>query len=124
MKKYAKIIDEKTNEVQVGAGCSDEYYKEIGMTKMEVEQSYNGLWYVKGYAPEESEDDKQIRVRAIKNSYLNFTDYTQLPDSPFTSVEKKQYADYREYLRNYTKNENWWESEPDTFEEWKKTIDF
>lgn len=51
MKKYAMIINEETKEVEVGVGCPDEYYVEIGMTEMEVEQAYNGRWYVAGYAP-------------------------------------------------------------------------
>lgn len=51
MEKYAKIIDEQTKEVQIGVGVNDEYYKEIGMTLMDVEQGYNGNWYVVGFAP-------------------------------------------------------------------------
>jgi hypothetical protein len=49
--RYARIMNEETKEIQVGVGCPDEYYIEIGMTEMEVEQAYNGLWYVAGYAP-------------------------------------------------------------------------
>jgi hypothetical protein len=55
MEKYAKIKDEKTKEVQIGVGCSDEYYVEIGMSLMEVEQAYNNNWYVQGFAPVEPE---------------------------------------------------------------------
>lgn len=51
MEKYAKIIDEQTKEVQIGVGVNDEYYKEIGMALMDVEQAYNGNWYVNGFAP-------------------------------------------------------------------------
>lgn len=51
MKKYAKIIDENTKMVQVGVGCPDSYYIEIGMTLMDVEEAYDGNWYVSGYAP-------------------------------------------------------------------------
>lgn len=47
----AKIIDELTHKVIVGAGENTQYYISIGMTEMEVEQSYNGSWYVKGFAP-------------------------------------------------------------------------
>ena len=121
MKKYAKIIDNKTKEVQVGAGCSDEYYKEIGMTLMDVEQAYNSNWYVEGYAPkyEPTEDELKQRVRSVRNGYLKDTDFTQLNDAPFTSEEKLQYAQYRQYLRDYTEGENWWLSNPKTFEEWK-----
>ena len=51
MLKYAKIINEETKEVQVGLGTNSAFYQSIGMTEMEVEQAYNGSWYVKGYAP-------------------------------------------------------------------------
>lgn len=121
MKKYAKIIDEQTKEVQVGVGVNDEYYIEIGMTLMDVEQAYNSNWYVEGYAPkyEPTEDELKERVRSLRNEYLKDTDFTQLPDAPFTAEEKAQYADYREYLRNYTETEEWWLENPKTFEEWK-----
>jgi hypothetical protein len=122
MKKYAKIIDNKTKEVQIGVGCPDEYYIEIGMTLMDVEQAYNGAWYVLGYAPAEpepTEDEMKESVRRIRNGYLKDTDFTQLNDAPFTSEEKLQYAQYRQYLRDYTEGENWWLSNPKTFEEWK-----
>lgn len=121
MKKYAKIINNKTKEVQIGVGCSDEYYIEIGMTLMDVEQAYNGLWYVEGYAPEKpepTEDEKKQSVRGVRNQYLKDTDFTQLQDAPFTVEEKVTYADYRQYLRDYTTQENWWEQNPKTFDEW------
>lgn len=50
--RYARIINEETQEVQVGVGCPVEYYVEIGMVEMEVEQAYNSNWYVAGHAPE------------------------------------------------------------------------
>lgn len=48
---YAQIIDEITKEVSVGVGTAVEFYKSIGMTEMDVEQGYDGKWYVAGYAP-------------------------------------------------------------------------
>lgn len=67
MIKYARIINEETKEVQVGVGCPDKYYIEIGMTEMEVEQAYNSNWYVAGYAPEKPADpeptNEDIRLR-------------------------------------------------------------
>jgi hypothetical protein len=121
MKKYAKIIDNKTKEVQVGAGCSDEYYQEIGMTLMDVEQAYTGDWYVKGYAPQynPTEDELKTNVRRVRNEYLQYYDFTQLVDAPFTDEEKAVYSEYRQYLRDYTEGESWWLSNPKTFEEWK-----
>ncbi|MBP5160624.1 MAG: hypothetical protein ILP11_01040 [Alphaproteobacteria bacterium] len=52
MKKYAKIINEETKQCDVGLGTDTEYYISEGMTEMDVEQAYNGEWYVEGYAPE------------------------------------------------------------------------
>lgn len=122
MKKYAKIIDNKTKEVQIGVGCPDEYYIEIGMNLMDVEQAYNGAWYVLGYAPakpEPTEDEMKESVRSVRNGYLKDTDFTQLNDAPFTTEEMAQYAGYRQYLRGYTDTADWWLQNPKTFEEWK-----
>ena len=70
MKKYAKIIDEETKLCEVGLGTDEEYYKSIGMTEMDVEQAYNGNWYIAGYAPEEpaptEEEQRQKRAEAYR----------------------------------------------------------
>ena len=69
--RYAKIIDEQTKEVQVGVGCLDEYYIEIGMTLMDVDLAYNGKYYVAGYAPAKPKptvDEKKEAVRAVRDS--------------------------------------------------------
>lgn len=58
---FAKIINEQTKEVQIVAG--QKMISITGATEMEVEQAYNGKWYVKGYAPEEPKEEvvkKQI----------------------------------------------------------------
>ena len=52
MKKYAKIINEKTKSCEVGLGTNSAFYQSIGMTEMEVEQAYDGSWYLVGFAPE------------------------------------------------------------------------
>lgn len=52
MLKYAKISNTTTKECMVGLGTDSEYYKSIGMTLQDVEEAYNGNWYLKGYAPE------------------------------------------------------------------------
>lgn len=50
---YAKIIDEKTRACIVGTGTNVAYYISLGMSEMDVERGYDGLWYEKGYAPSE-----------------------------------------------------------------------
>ena len=61
MIRYAMIDDEATKRVTYGLGTDTEFYQSIGMTEMEIEQSdVDGLWYVSGYAPMKSEEEKQL----------------------------------------------------------------
>lgn len=87
MIKYARIINEETKEVQVGVGCPDEYYVEIGMTKMEVEQAYNGNWYVAGYAPVLPEPTIEEKNEAIKQTRANL--YAELIDPLHAEKQRK-----------------------------------
>ena len=68
MIKYAKIINEETKQCEVGIGTNVEFYKSIGMTEMEVEQAYNGDWYIKGFAPEEPIAEKNEKIRAERQA--------------------------------------------------------
>lgn len=50
-KMWATVIDSKTKMCKVGLGTDETLYKKLGMKLMDVEQSVNGNYYVKGYAP-------------------------------------------------------------------------
>ena len=78
MKKYAKIINEETKACEVGLGTNSAFYKSIGMSEMDVEQAYNGQWYVKGYAPVQPEPtiDEQNAVISDKRA----SEYARLID--------------------------------------------
>ena len=67
MLKYAKIINEETKQCEVGIGTNITFYKSIGMVEMEVEQAYNGHWFLKGYTPLKPEptDEEQKQKRAV-----------------------------------------------------------
>ena len=65
MKKYAKIVNEETKACEVGLGTNSAFYQSIGMIEMEVEQAYDGQWYVKGFAPEKPEPAKE-EIRATR----------------------------------------------------------
>ena len=118
MKKYAKIINEETKQVSVGTGTNVEFYKSVGMSEMEVEQAYDGSWYLKGYAPEKPTEQKEAEVRQVRNQYLKQTDEFMIVDYPITSTQKAKYKQYRAYLRDYTLTEDWFEHEPMSFDEW------
>ena len=115
---YAKIINNETKQCEVGLGTNSAFYKSIGMTEIEVEQAYDGSWYVKGFAPEKPVEELQAQVRAVRNQYLEQTDKYMITDYPITDEERGLYRQYRVYLRDYTLSENWWESNPLKFEEW------
>ena len=69
MLKYAKIINEETKQCEVGTGTNSAYYQSIGMVEMEVEQAYDGSWYVKGYAPVKPEPTKEEQQKARAEAY-------------------------------------------------------
>ena len=75
MKVYAQIIDEETKQVNIGTGTNTTFYKSIGMTEMEVEQAYNGSYYLKGYAPtqnlDELKSDKLSELTTITSKFDN-----------------------------------------------------
>ena len=66
MKKYAKVVNEETKLCEVGVGTNTSFYASIGMKEMEVEQAYNGSWYLKGYAPEIPEPTIEEQVAQME----------------------------------------------------------
>ena len=68
-KKYAKITDEETKACSVGVGTDEKFYKSIGMELMDVEQAYNGQWYLKGYAPVKPEPTLEEQVASLEQTY-------------------------------------------------------
>lgn len=75
MLKYAKIINEDTKECEVGLGTNTEFYKSIGMTEMDVDQAYNGNWYLSDHMPEKPEAVIIGEKVAECHQYLQETDY-------------------------------------------------
>lgn len=77
MIKYAKIINDETKQCEVGIGTNVEFYKSLGMTETDVEQSYDGSWYVAGYAPQKpaptKDDISDLRERAYKDEVDGIT---------------------------------------------------
>lgn len=76
MKYYAKIENTETKIVSVGTGTNTAFYKAIGMTMMDVEQSdIDVQWYVAGYAPMKPE--KQKRKEEAEALQKHYTDLIQ-----------------------------------------------
>lgn len=64
MLKFAKVINDQTNLCEVGIGTNSKFYESIGMTEQEVEQGYDGQWYLQGYAPEKPIEELQAEIQA------------------------------------------------------------
>jgi hypothetical protein len=75
MLMFAKIVDEETKRCIVGSGEDSEFYSSIGMTENDVEQAWNGLWYLSGYAPEKPKEVITKEEIAELQQYLNETDW-------------------------------------------------
>lgn len=99
MKKYAKVINEETKQCEVGLGTNVEFYKSIGMTEMDVEQAYNGQWYVKGFAPVQPEpteyEKAQARIAELKQMLAD-SDYVVIKIAEGVSTAD----DYSEILNS------------------------
>lgn len=72
---YCKYNETTKKCTEVGTGTNTEFYKSIGMVDMEVEQAYDGSYYLKGYAPtkplDELKSDKLSELTAITAKYDN-----------------------------------------------------
>lgn len=128
MIKYAKIINEETKECEVGLGTNTEFYTELGMEEMDVEQSYDGRWYLAEYVPSKPIDEKKAEVRAVRDEYINGIEWrvSRYRDQvvlqiPTTDTEETymKILQYMQYLRDYPESsETWYEQNPMTWDEW------
>lgn len=111
MKKYAKIINEKIKLCEIGEGTNISFYQSIGMTEMEVEQAYDGSWYVKGYAPEKPAKEKaqekieELKAELAKSDYIDnkFLEAIVKNDMVLLDTLKVKYKDKleeRQAIRN------------------------
>lgn len=111
MLKYAKIVNEETKEVSVGLDDNPEFYKSIGMEEMEVEESYNNLWYVKGYAPVQPVDEYNEQVRQTRQQL-----FTEQSD-PLKFEYEECVARYGETDERTIKAKNIWLAKKDEIRE-------
>lgn len=111
MKKYAKVINNDTKLCEVGLGTNSAFYQSIGMEEMEVEQAYDGSWYLQGYAPEkpakEIAQEKIIELKAqlAKTDYVDnkFIEAIVKEDKALLESYKIKYQDKleeRQSMRN------------------------
>ena len=70
---YCKYDNETKKCLEVGTGTNTEFYKSIGMIDMEVEQAYDGSYWLKGYAPTQPiEEVRQAKLSDLSAQALAF----------------------------------------------------
>ena len=93
----------------------------------EIKETLNSLeaWGLTDEEQAQKElDDKKSSVREVRNQYLADTDLYMIADFPITEEERDEYKAYRQYLRDYTTQDNWWEENPLTYEDWQNAMQF
>lgn len=93
----------------------------------EAKDGFDIVWCGDAWEYKEREKEKEPEpyvqmenVRRVRDYYLRQTDFTRLDDAPLSDEEREQYKAYRVYLRDYTLEENWWTTNPKTFEKWRE----
>ena len=110
---YEKINEDKsiTNYTTVTkvAKALDWQDNTVAITDTEVSE-VNGWTYLKGYAPKKTEEQKlnelATEIRTKRNSLLAETDYLLMPDYPISEEYLEKVKEYRQQLRDITKQEN------------------
>ena len=76
MIKYARIINQEAGLCEVGLGTNDEYYKSIGMTELDVQQSdVDNQWYLTDKCPMKTDEEKELEEKErIAKLYLTGAD--------------------------------------------------
>ena len=97
MIKYAKIVDEITGLCDVGMGTNTDFYKSVGMTQMDVQQSdIDKNWYLTVKCPMKTEEEKaQEEARRIAMLSLTRGDVFRaiLKYKGITKAEIKSYIE-------------------------------
>ena len=88
MIKYALIENEELGTVQVGIGTNIAFYESIGMKPMDVEQAWDGNWYLKDRIPEKPQDlINRERISELKQRLVE-TDYVAMKLSEVEGEER------------------------------------
>lgn len=112
----ARYIKNTREELEAIRNVTFDRIEEVPFAEM-----FNGVVYT---SEEELNQAKAAAVRAIRNSYLEkYVDPKQLVMvwESLSAEDKKLYADYRQYLLDYTEAEDWYLQNPMTLDEWELT---
>lgn len=113
MIKYAKIINHETKQCDVGTGTNAEFYKSIGMNEMDVEQAYNGQWYLSGYAPEKPAPTTEEILKQYEDAVQKHLDAT---------AQSRDYDNTYTCLSYLSSTDEIWRRESNAFNAWRDQV--
>lgn len=113
MVKYAKIINHETKLCEVGTGTNKEFYQSIGMTEMDVEQAYNGQWYLSGYCPAPPAPTPEEIIRGYEDAVQAHLDAT---------AQSRDYDNTYTCLSYLSSTDEVWYRESHAFNAWRDQV--
>lgn len=126
MQLFYKITNEEKNEVQVYFGGREDFAAENGFIPGDVEQCRtSGRWYLKGKMPaeEKAADLRETRDFMLSSLDWRFDRYREQKILGIESTDSEQdfidLLQYKQYLRDITKDPAFPDIQIKTFEEFK-----
>lgn len=113
MKKHAKIVNHETKQCEVGLGTNSAFYKSLGMTEMEVEQAYNGSWYLAGYSPAPPAPTQEEVLREYEDAVQAHLDAT---------AQSRDYDNTYTCLSYLSSTDDIWRRESHAFNTWRDQV--
>lgn len=126
MQLFYKITNEEKNEVQVYFGGREDFAAENGFIPGDVEQCRtSGRWYLKGKMPaeEKAADLRETRDFMLSSLDWRFDRYREQKILGIETTDSEQdfidLLQYKQYLRDITKDPTFQDIQIKTFEEFK-----
>lgn len=126
MQLFYKITNEEKNEVQVYFGGREDFAAENGFIPGDVEQCRtSGRWYLKGKMPaeEKAADLRETRDFMLSSLDWRFDRYREQKILGIETTDSEQdfidLLQYKQYLRDITKDPTFPDIQIKTFEEFK-----
>lgn len=126
MQLFYKITNEEKNEVQVYFGGREDFAAENGFIPGDVEQCRtSGQWYLKGKMPaeEKAADLRETRDFMLSSLDWRFDRYREQKILGIETTDSEQdfidLLQYKQYLRDITKDPTFPDIQIKTFEEFK-----
>ena len=127
MQLYAKVIDEATGTIEVGTGDPNavfeqvgdtvtlvkDFYESIGMTLMDVEQGYDGAWYLEGKAPTPPAPTVEEILKMYEDAVQAHLDAT---------AQSKGYDNTYTCLSYLSSTDEIWHRESNAFNAWRDKV--